>query len=55
LQQAATSFTVLSSAADRQRFKGNLSVAPKPVPFGDPIALNAAVSNVGNATSRRST
>jgi hypothetical protein len=49
LASSSTSFTVLSSAATGSGLKGSLSGTPKPVPFGDPIALNAAVSNLGNA------
>ncbi len=49
LATSSTSFTVLSSAATGSGLTGTLSATPKPVPFGDPIALNAAVSNLGNA------
>jgi hypothetical protein len=46
---STTSFTVLSSAATGSGLTGTLSGTPKPVPFGDPISLDAAVSNLGNA------
>jgi hypothetical protein len=49
LASSSTSFTVLSSAATGSGLKGTLSATPKPVPFGDPIALSAAVNNLGNA------
>lgn len=49
LATSATSFTVLSSAATGAGLTGTLSGTPKPVPFGDPIAFSAAVSNLGNA------
>src|SRR5262249_39380699 len=44
-----TSCGVLSSAAAGAGLKGTLAASPKPVTFGDPIAFNATVSNLGNA------
>src|SRR5438552_2256628 len=49
LASSSTSFTVQSSAASGSGLTGSLSGTPKPVPFGDPIAFSAAVSNEGNA------
>jgi len=51
LATSATSFTVLSTAATGSGLAGTLIGTPKPVPFGDPIAFNATVNNLGNATS----
>jgi len=49
LATSSTSFTVLSSAATGSGLKGSLNGTPRPVAFGDPISLNAAVNNLGNA------
>jgi len=49
LASSTTSFTVQSSAASGSGLTGSLSGTPKPIPFGDPIAFSAAVSNQGNA------
>jgi hypothetical protein len=49
LASSSTSFTVASSAVGGSGLTGSVSATPKPVPFGDPIAFNAAVTNRGNA------
>ncbi len=49
LASSSTGFTVFSSAATGSGLTGSLSGTPKPVPFGDPIAFNAVVNNLGNA------
>jgi hypothetical protein len=49
LATSNTSFSVLSSAAAGAGLTGTLAASPKPVPFGDPVAFNATVSNLGNA------
>ncbi|PYR27430.1 MAG: hypothetical protein DMF98_06000, partial [Acidobacteria bacterium] len=49
LASSSTSFTALSSAATGSGLTGSLRGTPKPVPFGDPIAFNAVVNNLGNA------
>ncbi len=49
LASSRTSFTVGSSAVSGSGLTGSVIATPKPVPFGDPIAVSAAVSNLGNA------
>jgi hypothetical protein len=49
LASSSTTFTVGSSAVSGSGLTGTLSATPKPVPFGDPIAFNASIGNVGNA------
>jgi hypothetical protein len=49
IASSSASFTVGSTAVGGAGLTGTVSGAPKPVPFGDPIAFNALVNNQGNA------
>jgi len=49
LASSTTSFAVGSSAVSGSGLTGTVNATPKPVPFGDPITFNAAVTNLGNA------